>query len=46
MKMHLHNILNQLGATVHEKEKITHFFEGQTVSHAAVVLKFKEINKR
>jgi hydroxymethylglutaryl-CoA reductase len=45
MKMHLHNILNQLGATLREKEKITKFFEGKTVSHAAVVSKFEEINK-
>jgi hydroxymethylglutaryl-CoA reductase len=44
MKMHLQNILNQLGATQLEKEKITTFFEGKTVSHAAVVSKFEEIN--
>ena len=43
MKMHLHNIMNQLGATQVEKEKITTFFEGKTVSHAAVVSKFKQI---
>jgi hydroxymethylglutaryl-CoA reductase len=45
MKMHLQNILNQLGATSYEKEKITNFFAGKTVSHAAVVSKFKEINR-
>jgi hydroxymethylglutaryl-CoA reductase len=44
MKMHLHNIMNQLGATQVEKEEITTFFEGKTVSHAAVVSKFKQIN--
>lgn len=45
MKVHFHIILNQLGATLREKEKITKFFEGKTVSHAAVVSKFEEINK-
>lgn len=45
MKMHLQNILNQLGATDIEKEKIERFFEGKTVSHAAVVSKFKELRK-
>jgi hydroxymethylglutaryl-CoA reductase len=45
MKMHLQNILNQLGATHVEKEKITTFFEGKTVSHSAVVSKFEEINR-
>jgi hydroxymethylglutaryl-CoA reductase len=45
MKMHLQNILNQLGATQVEKKKITTFFEGKTVSHSAVVSKFEEINR-
>ncbi|MGK0422305.1 MAG: hydroxymethylglutaryl-CoA reductase [Polaribacter sp.] len=45
MKMHLQNILNQLGATQAEKDQITAFFEGKTVSHSAVVSKFKEINR-
>jgi hydroxymethylglutaryl-CoA reductase len=45
MKMHLQNILNQLGATKVEKEKITTFFDGKTVSHAAVVSKFEELRK-
>jgi hydroxymethylglutaryl-CoA reductase len=43
MKMHLQNILNQLGATPVEKETITSFFDGKTVSHSAVVSKFEEI---
>ena len=43
MKMHLHNILNQLGANKIEKEKITTYFDGETVSHAAVVSKFEEL---
>lgn len=43
MKMHLHNILNQLGANEEEKVEITVFFEGKTVSHSAVVSKFEEL---
>ena len=45
MKMHLQNILNQLEATVKEKEEITLFFENKTVSHSAVVAKFNELRK-
>ena len=45
MKMHLQNILNQLGATDIEKEKITNYFEKRTVSHSAVVTKFNELRK-
>lgn len=45
MKMHLQNILNQLGATVVEKEKITLFFKGKTVTHSAVVSKFESLRK-
>lgn len=36
MKMHLMNILNQLEASVHEKEVISKQFEGKVVSHSAV----------
>ena len=43
MKMHLQNILNQLGATKTEKQEITTFFDTKTVSHAAVVSKFNTI---
>ncbi|GAB7258250.1 hydroxymethylglutaryl-CoA reductase, degradative [Polaribacter sp. OB-PA-B3] len=46
MKMHLQNILNQLGANPQEKEIIASYFEGKTVSHSAVVSKFEEINKK
>ena len=42
MKMHLQNILNQLGANEVEKQKITDYFETRTVSHSAVVTKFNE----
>ncbi|TMM32265.1 hydroxymethylglutaryl-CoA reductase, degradative [Polaribacter aestuariivivens] len=45
MKMHLQNILNQLGATTAEKEQIETYFEGKTVAHAAVVSKFEELRK-
>lgn len=45
MKMHLQNILNQLGATDQEKKEITAYFESRTVSHSAVVTKFKELRK-
>lgn len=43
MKMHLMNILNQLGATETEKETVVKYFDGKTVSHSAVVEKFNEI---
>lgn len=36
MKMHLMNILNQLGANDHEKKKAVKHFEKNTVSHSAV----------
>ncbi|MDT7832296.1 hydroxymethylglutaryl-CoA reductase, degradative [Flavobacteriaceae bacterium S356] len=43
MKMHLMNILNQLGATESDKKEIAEYFDGKTVSHAAVVEKYKEL---
>lgn len=43
MKMHLQNILNQLGVTKTEKNRLIEFFKNQTVSHAAVVSKFNEL---
>ena len=45
MKMHLQNILNQLGANELEKVEITNYFESRTVSHSAVVTKFNELRK-
>lgn len=45
MKMHLQNILNQLGASIQEKETIEKYFEDKTVSHSAVVDKFNELRK-
>ncbi|WP_299065810.1 hydroxymethylglutaryl-CoA reductase, degradative [uncultured Polaribacter sp.] len=46
MKMHLQNILNQLGANPEEKEIIANYFEGKTVSHSAVVSKFEDIKNK
>ncbi len=43
MKMHLMNILNQMGATPEEKIKIADFFNGKTVVHSEVVAKFNEL---
>jgi hydroxymethylglutaryl-CoA reductase len=37
MKMHLLNILNQLGATEAEKQQLIEHFKNDTVSHSAVV---------
>ena len=37
MKMHLLNILNQLGATDAEKQRLIEHFKNDTVSHSAVV---------
>ncbi|TYQ00457.1 3-hydroxy-3-methylglutaryl-coenzyme A reductase [Tenacibaculum adriaticum] len=45
MKMHLMNILNQHHATEQEKEEVTHYFEGRTVSHSAVVEKLNSMRK-
>ena len=45
MKMHLQNILNQLGATDSEKIAITSYFEKRTVSHSAVVTQFNALRK-
>ena len=45
MKMHLMNILNQLGANDKEKTVIANYFEGKTVTHNAVVDKFQELRK-
>jgi len=43
MKMHLMNILNQLGASETEKKEVADYFEGKTVTHSAVVEKYKEL---
>lgn len=45
MKMHLLNILNQLGATTNEKQQLTTYFKKNTVTHSAVVKAFEELRK-
>ncbi|MHB0753974.1 hydroxymethylglutaryl-CoA reductase, degradative [Polaribacter sp. M15] len=45
MKMHLQNILTQLGANDEEKKEITNYFDKRTVSHSAVVSKLKALRK-
>ncbi|WP_440882078.1 hydroxymethylglutaryl-CoA reductase, degradative [Tenacibaculum sp. C7A-26P2] len=45
MKMHLMNILNQMGASNEEKNIISKEFENSTVSHSAVVQKLKNLRK-
>ncbi len=43
MKMHLLNILNQLGATDLEKKKIVEYFKDHTVTQSAVVQMFNTL---
>ena len=43
MKMHLLNILNQLGATEKEKQTLTKHFKKNTASHSAVVEAFEHL---
>ena len=43
MKMHLLNILNQLGATDIEKVDIINYFKNHTVTHSAVVEAFEKL---
>lgn len=43
MKMHLMNILNQLGATEAQKEKLITHFKKNTVTHTAVVTEFEKL---
>lgn len=45
MKMHLMNILNQLGASETEKEQTVKHFEKNTVTHSAVVDYIKDLRK-
>ena len=46
MKMHLMNILNQLGATSEEKIILANHYEGKTVVHSDVVETFKELRTK
>ncbi len=45
MKMHLLNILNQLGATEKEKEALIHYFKDQVPGHRTVVEAFESLRK-
>ncbi len=46
MKMHLMNILNQLGATNEEKNNIVAHFKDKIVSHAAAVKVFNQLRNK
>lgn len=43
MKMHLLNILNQMGASEMEKKQIVDYFKKHTVTHSAVVEAFEKL---
>ena len=45
MKMHLSNIIKQLGATEDEKEYLLNYFSDKQVSHSAVVDAYNQILK-
>ncbi|RQP10507.1 MAG: hydroxymethylglutaryl-CoA reductase [Chryseobacterium sp.] len=45
MKMHLMNILNQLGATDDEKDYFVNYFKDKTVSHHEVIAEFNRLKK-
>jgi hydroxymethylglutaryl-CoA reductase len=46
MKMHLFNILNQLGATEEEKQYFVHFYKDKTVSHHEVIEGFNNLRNK
>jgi hydroxymethylglutaryl-CoA reductase len=45
MKMHLMNMLNQLGANKAEKAKLIAYFKDETVSNASVKAALEKIRK-
>ena len=45
MKMHLTNIIKQLGASEEENEFLINYFENKTVTHNAVVEAYESMNK-
>ncbi len=45
MKMHLLNILNQLGATEEEKSHFVAYFKDKTVTHHEVISEFERVRK-
>jgi len=46
MKLHLNNIIKQLDATEKEKIFLIKYFENKTISHNAVVEKYREMRNR
>ena len=46
MKMHLFNILNQLGATEEEKNHFVNYFKDKTVSHHEVISEFNKMRNK
>jgi len=46
MKMHLLNILNQLGASNVEKNTLTNYFKNNAATHSAVVEAFENLRKQ
>ena len=46
MKMHLFNILNQLGATEEEKQHFVNYFKDKTVSHHEVIQEFNHLRNQ
>lgn len=45
MKMHLFNILNQMGATEEEKQHFVTYFKDKTVTHHEVISEFEKLRK-
>ncbi|MBA4744848.1 MAG: hydroxymethylglutaryl-CoA reductase, degradative [Muricauda sp.] len=45
MKMHLLNMLNQMGATENEKKQLVEYFKSRTVTNASVKEAFEKIKK-
>ena len=43
MKMHLFNILNQMGASEEEKNHFVHYFKDKTVTHHEVISEFNKL---
>ncbi len=46
MKMHLLNILNQLGATEDEKQYFVNYYKDKTVSHHEVIAEFEKLKNK
>lgn len=46
MKMHLNNILNQLGATDEEKKYFENYFQDKTINHHEVIAEFNKYKNK